>query len=271
MPFDLPDKTLAKRPPSAAASWGKALNYRDFQDKTLRIFQYGARGIAYYLLQSDPNHVLGTKLFNLYKGLSLSRKAFRSFRSLADLLTAATKARTIAEKPVAGVLGTLQWVLLSVHIFWDNMFFLTHPIVAVIDRPDSPWFNNDATNQHQKNWRAMSDTTGLVLAYRTWSSAGRAVATAQAAHRQAQDSPGALAAAAAEQSAAALSAAKDKKREAWWSMLKLVADVATYFPQCAWMTWTRWSNKHGYHDGYIGVAGVVAAVCSCRSEWIKMN
>ena len=117
----------------------------------------------------------------------------------------------------------------------------------------------------------MSDTTGLVLAYRSWSSAGRAVATAQAAHRQAEDSPGALAAAAAEQSAAALSAAKDKKREAWWSMLKLLADVATYFPQCAWMTWTRWSNKHGYHDGYIGVAGVVAAVCSCRSEWIKMN
>ena len=35
-----------------------------------------------------------------YKGLSLSRKAFRCLRSIADLLTAAGKAATIGAKPV---------------------------------------------------------------------------------------------------------------------------------------------------------------------------
>ena len=65
-----------------------------------------------------------------YKGLSLSRKAFRCLRSLADLVTAAGKAATISTKPVPGVLGTVQWLLMSVHIFWDNMFFCTHPIVV---------------------------------------------------------------------------------------------------------------------------------------------
>ena len=65
-----------------------------------------------------------------YKGLSLSRKAFRCLRSLADLVTAAGKAATISAKPVPGMLGTVQWLLMSVHIFWDNMFFCTHPIVV---------------------------------------------------------------------------------------------------------------------------------------------
>jgi hypothetical protein len=70
-----------------------------------------------------------------YKGLSLSRKAFRCLRSLADLVTAAGKAAVISAKPVPGVLGTVQWLLMSVHIFWDNMFFCTHPIVVRRSRP----------------------------------------------------------------------------------------------------------------------------------------
>ena len=62
MPFDLPPKA---RSPTLASSWQKALNYRDFQDKMLRVIQYSSRGIAFYLLRADPTHVLGTKLFNL--------------------------------------------------------------------------------------------------------------------------------------------------------------------------------------------------------------
>ena len=65
-----------------------------------------------------------------YKGLSLSRKAFRFLRSFADLVTASTHAATIGAKGVPGMLGTLQWVLMAAHIFWDNMFFATHPIVV---------------------------------------------------------------------------------------------------------------------------------------------
>ena len=62
MPFDLPPKA---RSAALASSWQKALNYRDFQDKLLRVIQYGSRGTAFYLLRADPTHVLGTKLFNL--------------------------------------------------------------------------------------------------------------------------------------------------------------------------------------------------------------
>lgn len=62
MPFDLPPKA---RSPCLASSWQKALNYRDFQDKLLRVIQYSSRGVAFYLLRADPSHVLGTKLFNL--------------------------------------------------------------------------------------------------------------------------------------------------------------------------------------------------------------
>ena len=64
MPFDLPDK-VAKRSPFQASSWQKALNYRDFQDKLLRVVQYSSRGIAFFLMRADPAHVLGNKLFNL--------------------------------------------------------------------------------------------------------------------------------------------------------------------------------------------------------------
>ena len=86
MPFDLPADAL---PALSASSWAKALNYRDFQDKALRLIQYGSRGAAFWLLRSAERGgeyaVLGATLFRLYKGLSLSRKAFRCLRSLADL------------------------------------------------------------------------------------------------------------------------------------------------------------------------------------------
>jgi len=154
---------------------------------------------------------------------------------------------------VPGVLGTVQWLLMSVHIFWDNMFFCTHPIVvrrascgvrarargvcvcvvclcvcltrlirrrvmcanrqALIDLPESPWFNNDATNQHQKNWRAMSDVTGLVAAYMAWAKDRQAVSALKGGS-----------------SSTALESAEAKRKESFYSMLKLMADVATYEP-----------------------------------------
>ena len=65
MPFDLPPKVAAKRSPFSPASWQRALNYRDFQDKLLRAVQYSSRGVAFFLLRADPAHALGAKLFNL--------------------------------------------------------------------------------------------------------------------------------------------------------------------------------------------------------------
>jgi hypothetical protein len=86
MPFDLPAGAL---PVCSAGSWARALNYRDFQDKTLRLIQYSSRGAAFWLLRGGGGDgrfaMLGATLFRLYKGLSLSRKAFRCMRSLADL------------------------------------------------------------------------------------------------------------------------------------------------------------------------------------------
>lgn len=82
---------------------------------------------------------------------------------------------------------------------------------ALIDRPESPWFNNDATNQHQKNWRAMSDVTGLVAAYMAWSKDRQAVSALKSGS-----------------SSTALESAEAKRKESFYSMLKLMADVATY-------------------------------------------
>jgi hypothetical protein len=82
---------------------------------------------------------------------------------------------------------------------------------ALIDRPESPWFNNDATNQHQKNWRAMSDVTGLVAAYMAWSKDRQAVSALKGGS-----------------SSTALESAEAKRKESFYSMLKLMADVATY-------------------------------------------
>ena len=58
----------------------------------------------------------------------------------------------------------------------------------------------------------MSDVTGLVLAVRSYAAAQRAVGGAKGDD--------------------AIAAARAKRRESWYSMLKLMADVATYFPQC---------------------------------------
>ena len=79
MPFDLPETALAA---GSVGAWCKAANYRDFQDKFLRIIQYGSRGVAFYMLRADAASTVGQKLFALYKALSLSRKAFRAFRSV---------------------------------------------------------------------------------------------------------------------------------------------------------------------------------------------
>ena len=270
MPYDLPATALS---PFESSSWAKALNYRDFQDKSLRVIQYGSRGAAYWILQACPESQLGLKLFRLYKGLSLSRKAFRCCRSLADLHKMHSHLATWLQQPskLTGLLASVQWAFMAGHIFWDNMFFCTHPLVGLIDRPDCPRWSNDATNLHQKNWRAVSDTMGLVNAVIKYSKAG-AVSSArwqqqqgeqQQQQKQQQQQQ--------QQQQEGVEKAQLAKREAFYEMLKLFADVCTYFPQATWMMWTMWSSQNGWHDGYIGICGIVAALCSCRSEWIKMG
>mmetsp|Transcript_123368 Transcript_123368/g.343612 ORF Transcript_123368/g.343612 Transcript_123368/m.343612 type:complete len:207 (-) Transcript_123368:210-830(-) len=150
-----------------ASAWARALNNRDFQDKQLRFVQYGSRGLAYCLLRGDEQHHVGRKLFRLYMQLSLSRKAFRAFRWLADVKKAIDHLRESLRETsdVVDKLSALQWFLMAVHIFWDNMFFHTHSTVGLIARPDSLWWSNSSANQRQKNWRAMSDIVGLVAAW----------------------------------------------------------------------------------------------------------
>eukprot|EP01051_Picozoa_sp_SAG22_P013885 SAG22_NODE_1613_length_3995_cov_4.374230_1_plen_125_part_00 len=78
------------------------------------------------------------KFIGLYKGLSLARKAFRGFRYLADLRVAwqaaceALRSGLSGSRRLSGALRTVQWVLMAGHIFWDNMMFLSHPIVGVL-------------------------------------------------------------------------------------------------------------------------------------------
>jgi hypothetical protein len=108
----------------------------------------------------------------------------------------------------------------------------------------------------------MSDLTGLLAAWLKYSTTRR-----QVAHLHQITELGAT----ASDPKCALEIAAAKQRELGWSLLKLAADVATYFPQATWVAWTRWSNQNGWHDGYIAICGIVAALCSCRSEWIKMG
>ena len=107
---------------------------------------------------------------------------------------------------------------MAAHIFWDNMFFATHPIVGLIEQPTSipSWrrLSNDASNQNQKNWRAMSDVTGLVLAVRSWGAARDAVVKVQQGEGGSADE---------------LVAAKSKRRESWYSMVKLMVRFVSVF------------------------------------------
>mmetsp|Transcript_95379 Transcript_95379/g.165657 ORF Transcript_95379/g.165657 Transcript_95379/m.165657 type:complete len:276 (+) Transcript_95379:71-898(+) len=262
MPFDLPAGVASA---GSAAAWAKALNYRDFQDKQLRVIQYSSRSIAGWILKDDSRNRFGLVCNAVYKQLSLSRKAFRFLRSFADLHAALNQYRAVCmDRDVTSLLGILHWALMAVHIFWDNMMFCTHPSVGVVDR-----WSNDVANQCQKNWRAAADTMGLMAA---WLKHRRAViqcASASLADVQKED---AISQASKKQadSAVPLHLALSRRREAWYAMVKLLADVLTYLPQTSWCGILQWTQAHGWHDGHIGIAGSLAALVSCRSEWIKI-
>eukprot|EP01051_Picozoa_sp_SAG22_P013886 SAG22_NODE_1613_length_3995_cov_4.374230_2_plen_298_part_00 len=142
--------------------------------------------------------------------------------------------------------------------------------VAGLDNRPTLW-SNDGANQEQKNYRGISDLVGTVdeaLAYRALSAKFRAAAAERSRRQSASVQM------ASWEACAATAALRNSKRESFYKLLKLLADTATYFPQCNWVIWTRWTTHAPYstwHDGLIGVAGVVAAVCSCRAEWIKMG
>lgn len=247
MPFDLPAGVASA---GSAAAWAKALNYRDFQDKQLRVIQYSSRSIAGWILKDDARNCFGLVCSAVYKQLSLSRKAFRFLRSFADLHAALSQYRAACvDLNLQNMLGILHWALMAVHIFWDNMMFCTHPSVGLVNR-----WSNDVANQCQKNWRAAADTMGLMAAWLKH----RGAATECATLSDNSDTT------------ASLQVALSRRREAWYAMVKLLADVLTYLPQTSWCGILRWTQAHGWHDGYIGIAGSVAALVSCRSEWIKV-
>merc|ERR1711920_1191335 len=149
----------------------KALNTRDFQDKELRVIQYGARMVAHYLLKLDPKNEAALRLTDLYKALSLSRKAFRSFTPIAHAHEAFNNLRALLQDPsdLLRKLGLVQWFTFSVHIFFDNLVFLSHPSVMVVNRPNSRWLNAATIKEQMVDWRAFSDLfsfTGLLIKWK---------------------------------------------------------------------------------------------------------
>eukprot|EP00930_Biecheleria_cincta_P022094 TRINITY_DN16190_c0_g1_i1.p1 TRINITY_DN16190_c0_g1~~TRINITY_DN16190_c0_g1_i1.p1 ORF type:complete len:240 (+),score=43.61 TRINITY_DN16190_c0_g1_i1:78-797(+) len=232
MPFDLPSNVS---PAWSGAAWASALNNRDFQDKQLRLLQYASRGIADCLLRGDPKHRFGLKLLALCSQLSLSRKAFRAVRFFADFRAALNHLRAAWKEGPVRWLQAAQWLLMGVHIFWDNMTFCTHKSIQLVNVENSRFWYYASANLRQKNWRAMADSVGLAAALLLWRRALQGVG----------------------------------RREATYAMLKLAADVATYFPETTAAAWARVGKVDGWRDAYIGLAGCVASLVSCRAEWLK--
>merc|ERR1711871_1784687 len=149
---------------------------------------------------------------------------------------------------VAGFLSGVQLLLMSIHIFWDNMEFCTHPSVALFGGAGPSWLSFEVANRRQKNWRALSDSVGLCAAWllqrrlRTCKTGVAELSTPQVAVRI---------------------------KEARYATFKLLFDVLTYLPQTTWVGIARWFAQIGYHDGYIGIMGSLASLLSCRAEWIK--
>lgn len=242
----------------------------------MRAVQYTSRGVAYLLLRADRKHHVGLKLYALYMQLSLSRKAFRAFRWLADTRAALEHFQAASRRGVQGggasrYFSALHWLLMAVHIFWDNMFFYTHHSVKLVDRPASTWWTNISANQRQKNWRAMADLAGLAAA---WLRCRRAYCSIRALTDDETPFPtnGGTAGSVDERHTGAkkLASARCEQREAWYAFTKLAADVATYLPQTTAANWAGFGSAHGWHDAYIGAAGCVASIVSCRAEWLKM-
>lgn len=261
--LDLPAAALS---PITVKGWAKALNQRNFQDKLLRIIQYGGRGVAFYLAQADPKDSRAKTLTTLYKQVSLSRKAFRCCQSIAHAHTASEHLKALLkdtsdEKAAVKAFSFMQWATFSVFIFWDNMCFLTNKSVGVIDLPKSLWFNPEVARQTMINWRARSDLFAFCAGLSDFLLARRKLASLKKK----------LPLLVAGEDGAALAAAEAKARETRYPVVKYFSDIVTYLPQASWSTAFPLHNTKGWHDGYIGAFGVIAALISCRAEWIKLK
>lgn len=262
MPFDLPKGAIS---PLSVASWRKALDHRNFQDKELRVIQYGSRALAYYFLQIDPKDDLGKRLTALYKMLSTARKAFRSFTPIAHANKAWDELMALMKDSsnTVAVLGLIQWSTFSVHIFFDNLVFLTHKDVMFINRPNSTWLSTTATSDTMKNWRAFSDIFGFTVAFINYLKARTARNVTVKTTVLPMGNEEAVA-----KYEKAVEAANNKCKDLAYAALKIFADILTYWPQ------SKLGARFGIqtkNDGFIGVVGIVAALCSCRAEWVKLK
>lgn len=264
--FDLPPAALS---PLSMSAWAKAINSRNFQDKLLRIFQYGGRALAFYMLKADAKSENAKKLTLLYKQLSLSRKGFRCCLWMANAHSAYTALQgflkdTGDEKAIIKAIGFVQWATFSYSIFWDNMVFLTNPAVGVINQPKSLWFSANAVKEKMVNWRSRSDMLALCAALLEHMQARK--------KRDACKSKVlALPLADGDADTKALAAAEAKCHETLYPMAKYFGDIVTYLPQAAWASFLPMHTSNGWNDGHIGISGTTVAFLSCRSEWNKLK
>merc|ERR1712039_436150 len=132
--------------------WAKALNTRNFQDKMLRIIQYGSRAASYYILRTDAASSLGKKFVALYKQLSISRKGFRCGKSITEMHTSVGFIKELIKEPsgeraAINAMKAIAKALMVYATFWDNMVFITH--VSLVNRPQSRWWSKNAVKQRQ--------------------------------------------------------------------------------------------------------------------------
>jgi len=266
--FDLPPSSLS---PAEVPSWVKAFRQRNFQDKLLRVIQCSGRGIAYYLSQANPKDVLAIKLTVLYKQVSLSRKVFRGGHPVSHLHTSSEHLRALLadpsdDKAAVKAFSFLQWLNFAVFSFWDNMVFLTHPSVGIINRPKSLWWNSSVVRQTSINWRARSDIFAFIGAFLDFLLARQ---KRDAVRKKVLALP--TSTAEADDASSTLDAAETKCRETIYQLVRYSADIATYLPQASWSAAGPWHHTRGWHDGYIGAVGVIASLFTMRSEWKKLK
>lgn len=157
-------------------------------------------------------------------------------------------------------LGLVQWFTFSVHILFDNAVFLSHPSVMIINRPTSGLLNATTIKEQIVDWRAFSDLFSIIGLITKW----REAKTKRDLLRKALPSD-------TYKGEQDLAAAENKVRDAWYAMVKVAADIATYFPQSRFGQKLGWHVKKGWHDGFVGFFGIIAALCSMRSEWLKLK
>jgi hypothetical protein len=243
MPFDLPVGTAD---PCEWASWAAFLNTYGGKDKILRVVQYSSRACQHWLLEKDQTSPWGLALKRTYQALSLHRKGFRVARVVSDVRDCAVTVKKAAaeEDSTARLIHWLwmaRWAVMSYHIVFDNLFWITHPTVGLIIRPPGHWLNHGSVALTAKDTRGFSDIFAFTAALlEVWVSFFKRCDTAVT-------------------------------KEKCYDALKLALDVAVYWPQNSHTQWSGWHDKAGFNDRYIGGCGVAAAVVGARQVWKKIS